>query len=53
MTATVLDEYILPVLLRYIDGYGWSFGIATQLINRYYGTAYTVKHLRRLYQKNK
>ena len=49
MTTTILDEYILPVLTRYIDQYRWSFNIATRLINRYYGTQYTQKQLKQLY----
>ena len=53
MTQTVLDEYILPVLVRYIDRYHWSFSISTQLINMYYGTEYTQKQLRALYRKNR
>lgn len=52
MTTTILDEYILPVLVRYIDQYQWSFNMATRLINRYYGTEYTQKELRALYRKN-
>lgn len=53
MTQTVLDEYIFPVLVRYVDCYGWNFTISTQLINRYYGTDYTVKKLKALYQKSR
>lgn len=52
MTTTIMDEYILPVLTRYIDRYHWSFNIAMRLINRYYGTQYTQKELRALYRKN-
>ena len=52
MTTTILDEYILPVLTRYIDQYRWSFSIATRLINRYYGTQYTQNQLKRLYREN-
>lgn len=53
MTATVLDEYILPVLIRYIDDYRWNWSIATRIINLYHGTAYTQKELRALYKSNK
>ena len=53
MTTTILDEYILPVLVRYIDRYHWSFNIAMRLINQYYGTQYTQKELRALYRKRR
>jgi len=49
MTTTIMDEYILPVLTRYIDQYQWSFSMAVRLINRYYGTEYTQKQLKKLY----
>lgn len=52
MTTTILDEYIRPTLLRYIDQYQWSFSIAAQLINMYYGTDYTQKQLKELYKQN-
>lgn len=48
-----MDEAILPTLTRYIDGYGWSFNMARRLINRTFGTEYTDKQLKRLYEKNK
>lgn len=53
MTTTVIDEYILPVLTRYIDQYQRSFSMATRLINRYYGTEYTQKQLKALYKHSK
>lgn len=53
MTTTVIDEYILPALTRYIDRYRWSWSMSTRLINLYYGTGYTQKHLKALYQQNK
>lgn len=53
MTTTILDEYILPVLIRYVDDYHWSFNIATRIINLYHGTAYTQKELRTLYRCKK
>jgi len=51
MTTTILDEYILPILVRYIDGYHWNWTITTRIINLYHGTAYTKKELRALYRK--
>lgn len=50
MTTTILDEYISPTLLRYIDQYHWRFSIATRLINHYHGTEYTEKQLKKLYK---
>lgn len=50
---TPMDEKILPALLRYIDTYQWSFNLAKRLINRYYGTAYTEKELKRLYKRSR
>lgn len=52
MTTTVIDEYILPTLIRYRDRYRWSWNISMRLINMYYGTEYTEKELRKLYRKN-
>lgn len=53
MTNTILEEYLLPTLIRYIDRYQWRFNFATRLINMYYGTDYTAKELRSLYRRNK
>ena len=38
MTSTVIDEYILPTLIRYIDRYRWRWNLSVRLINFYYGT---------------
>lgn len=51
MIPTVMDEYILPVLIRYVDHYHWSWTISVQLINKYYGVDYTANQLKRLYQQ--
>ena len=53
MTTTVIKEYILPALIRYIDRYQWRWNLAKRVINLYYGTAYTEKELMRLYRQNK
>lgn len=53
MTTIVLEEYILPTLIRYIDQYHWSFNMAMRLINKYYGTQYTEKQLKALYKRRK
>ena len=53
MTQTILDEYILSTLSRYIDRYGWSFAMSTRIINRYYGTEYTLRELKMLYRKSR
>ncbi len=52
-TTPIVDGHILPVLLRYIDHYHWSWSFSTKIINLYHGTAYTGKELRALYQANK
>ena len=49
MTPTIIPEYLLPALQRYREQYGWNWTITTRLINRYYGTEYTVKELRQIY----
>ena len=53
MTTTVMEEYILPTLTRYIDDHNWSFNLAKRLINQYYGADYTEKEVRKLYRKSK
>lgn len=53
MTTTIIDEYILPVLTRYIDRYHWSWNISIRIINQYYGTEYTEKQLKALYKHDK
>lgn len=50
MTATIIDEYIRPVLIRYIDRYHWNWNTSTRIINLYYGTAYTKRELQALYR---
>lgn len=36
-------------LLRYLNEYGWGWGLAHKLINRWYGTDYTIPELKLLY----
>lgn len=52
MTTTIIEEYILPTLTRYIDRYHWSYNLTKRLINMYYGTGYTEKELKKLHRKN-
>ena len=52
MTTTLIDEYILPTLIRYIDRYHWSWSRAARIINLYYGTEYTKKQLEQLYRQH-
>ena len=52
MTTTIIPEFILPTLTRYIDRYHWSWNISTRVINNYYGTRYTERELRKLYQRS-
>lgn len=51
MTTTIIDEYILPTLVRYRDRYRWRWSICMRIINLYYGTEYTEKELKALYRK--
>ena len=51
VVTIILDEYILPALARYLDQYHWNFPFATRVINMYYGTEYTVKQIKVLYQQ--
>ena len=53
MTAIIMDEYVLPTLVRYRDQYHWSWNRSARLINMYYGTEYTEKQLKKLYRKKK
>ena len=53
MTAMVIDEYIVPTLIRYRDQHRWSWNRAARLINLYYGTEYTEKRLKKLYRQKK
>lgn len=53
MTTIVIDEYIFPTLVRYIDQYHWSWNNARRLINLYYEADYTKKQLKKLYQQAK
>ena len=53
MTAIIMEEYILPTLVRYRDQYRWSWNRAARQINLYYGTAYTEKQLKKLYRRRK
>ena len=51
MTTIIMEEYILPTLVRYRDQSHWSWNRATRLINLYYGTEYTEKELKKLYRR--
>lgn len=51
MTNIVMDEYILPAVVRYRDRYRWSWPMTTRIINLYYGADYTAKALELLYQR--
>ena len=53
MTTTIIPEFILPTLTRYIDHYHWSWNISTRVINTYAGTRYTQRELRKLYQRSR
>lgn len=46
------DEIIRRVR-RFVDEYGWNWGIVRRHINGFFGTAYTAVQLKKLYIKAK
>ena len=44
-----MQPEILDALYRLIGEYGWNWGMARNLINRQFGTNYTIKELQRFY----
>lgn len=38
-------------LMRYIDDYGWNWGVAMRQINGFFGTSYTVQQLQMMYKR--
>jgi hypothetical protein len=51
VSAAAFPEQLLPVLTRYRERYHWGWSITTRLINRYCGTNYTEKQLKKLYRQ--
>ena len=48
MNAMICD--IKLRLVRYIDNYGWNWGVVRRQINDYFGADYTVQQLRQIYK---
>lgn len=46
-----MQPEILDALYRLIGEYGWNCGMARNLINRQFGTNYTIKELQRFYMR--
>lgn len=44
-----MQPEIRDVLYRLIGEHGWNWGMARNLINRQFGTNYTIKELQRFY----
>ncbi len=43
MATTIVPEYILPILVRYIDRYYLTWNMATRIISLHYGKKYIEK----------
>ena len=44
-----MQPEILATLHRLIDEHGWNWGMARNLINRQFGTSYSIKELQAIY----
>ena len=44
-----MQPEIRDVLYRLVGEHGWNWGMARNLINRQFGTNYTIKELQRFY----
>ena len=44
-----MESKMLEALRRYIQDYGWNWGIVHSLINRKFGTDYTLEELQYFY----
>ena len=44
-----MESEMLEALRRYIQDYGWNWGIVHSLINRKFGTDYTLEELQHFY----
>lgn len=40
-------------IIRYVDEYGWNWGVVKRQINDYFGTDLSAEELRRIYKNNK
>ncbi len=53
MAATIVPEYILPILVRYIDRYYLTWNMATRIISLHYRKKYIEKELKKLHSQRK
>lgn len=45
-----MQEQLKERLVRYIDDYGWNWGVAMHQINGFFGTNYSVSQLQMMYK---
>lgn len=45
-----MKEQIEERLKRYIDDYGWGWGVAARQINLFFGTSYTAQQIEGIYK---
>lgn len=46
-----MQEQLKERLVRYIDDYGWNWGVAMRQINGFFGTSYTIPQLQMMYKR--
>lgn len=46
-----MQEQLENRLVRYIDDYGWNWGVAMHQINGFFGTNYSVSQLQMMYKR--
>lgn len=46
-----MQEQIENRLVRYIDDYGWNWGVTMHQINGFFGTNYTIPQLQMMYKR--
>lgn len=45
-----IQEQLEDRLVRYVDEYGWNWGLITRQINGFYGTSHSADELKRMYK---
>lgn len=53
MRSDSVEAELKNTVIRYIDEYGWGWGIALKLINRKFTASLTDKELREVYRQAK
>lgn len=46
-----MTDEIKQRLVRYIDDYGWGWGVVKRQINGFFGTDYTIPQLKEMYKR--